>query len=59
MAFCQKMARELGVVAIPCSPFYDLADIKLGQNMVRFAFCKDESEVREAGKRIGKQAASL
>jgi aspartate/methionine/tyrosine aminotransferase len=30
MAFCIMMARELGVVAIPCSSFYDAADIKLG-----------------------------
>jgi aspartate/methionine/tyrosine aminotransferase len=41
MAFCIQMARELGVVAIPCSSFYDLEDIKLGENMVRFAFCKE------------------
>lgn len=41
MAFCIKMVKEQGVVAIPCSSFYDPADIKLGENMVRFAFCKD------------------
>ena len=41
MAFCVQMAKELGVVAIPCSSFYDSEDLKLGENMVRFAFCKD------------------
>ena len=41
MAFCVQMAKELGVVAIPCSSFYDAEDIELGENMVRFAFCKD------------------
>lgn len=41
MAFCIKLVKEAGVVGIPCSSFYDPADIKLGENMVRFAFCKD------------------
>lgn len=59
MAFCVQMAKELGVVAIPCSSFYDAEDVKLGENMVRFAFCKEESDIIEAGKRISKEKPSL
>jgi len=59
MAFCVQTARELGVVAIPCSSFYDPEDAKLGENMVRFAFCKSESDIREASKRIAANKPSL
>lgn len=59
MAFCVQMAKELGVVAIPCSSFYDAEDIKLGENMVRFAFCKEESDIIEASKRIAPEKPNL
>ncbi len=59
MAFCVKLAKEYGVVAISCSAFYDAQDVKLGENMVRFAFCKGEDEILEAGKRMRASKASL
>lgn len=52
MAFCIQLAKEHGVVAIPCASFYSAEDIELGQNMVRFAFCKSEGDIVEAGKRM-------
>ena len=51
-AFCVKLAHEEKVVAIPCSPFYDQKDAALGAKYVRFAFCKDEEMIIEAGKRM-------
>lgn len=54
-AFCTQMAYEDGVVAIPCSPFYDRDNAKEGEKYVRFAFCKDEEMIVEAGKRLTKK----
>ena len=51
-AFCTQLAYEEGVVAIPCSAFYSKEDVHLGEKYVRFAFCKDESMIKDAGKRI-------
>ena len=51
-AFCIQLAQENGVVGIPCSPFYSQADLHLGERYVRFAYCKDEDMIREAGKRM-------
>ena len=51
MAFCIQLAREDGVVAIPCSSFFDLGD-KSGENLVRFAFCKEEELILEAARRM-------
>ncbi len=51
-AFCVQLAYEEGVVAIPCSPFYSKEDSHLGERYIRFAFCKDESMIKEAGKRM-------
>ena len=50
MAFCVKMVKQSGVSMVPCSSFYQ--NIKAGQNMIRFAFCKYEDELKEAGKKI-------
>ena len=51
-AFSVQLAYEDGVVAIPCSPFYSLEEKKIGEKYVRFAFCKDEELIVEAGKRM-------
>lgn len=42
MGFCQWLCREKGVTAIPCSVFYPPEFAHLGENLVRFAFCKTE-----------------
>ena len=49
-AFCEHLIREVGVAAIPCSPFH--ADGQGGRNLVRFAFCKTPETIRQAGERL-------
>jgi len=49
-AFCEHLIRQVGVAAIPCSPFY--ADPSTGQALVRFAFCKTLQTIEQAGERF-------
>jgi len=49
-AFCRRLVTEAGVAAIPPSVFY--SDPAKGSGLVRFAFCKDESTLQEAVRRI-------
>lgn len=51
-AFAYQLANENKVVCIPISPFYGASDSHLGEKYVRFAFCKDEEMLIEAGKRL-------
>lgn len=51
-AFCHWLCREKGVTAIPCTAFYPPETVHLGENLVRFAFCKNEDYIIEAGKRL-------
>ncbi|MBV1908254.1 MAG: aminotransferase class I/II-fold pyridoxal phosphate-dependent enzyme, partial [Kangiellaceae bacterium] len=50
MDFCIWMAKEIGVVAIPLSPFCETPD---SAKVVRLCFAKHESTLIEAGKRMG------
>ncbi|MGW4380536.1 pyridoxal phosphate-dependent aminotransferase [Kitasatospora sp. NPDC004531] len=50
IAFCRELPGRCGVVAIPNAVFYDRTEIGLSQ--VRFAFCKQESVLREAVERL-------
>ena len=50
MDYCIWMAKEIGVVAIPLSPFYETPD---SAKVVRLCFAKHESTLIEAGKRMG------
>jgi len=47
---CERLIREVGVAAIPCSPFY--LPESPDRRLVRFAFCKDLDTIREAGRRL-------
>ena len=49
-AFCRKLARECGIVALPTSAFYD--DKQAGSTLVRFAFCKRPEVISEAASRL-------
>ena len=51
-AFAYQLAYENRVVCIPCSSFYGQENQHLGSRYVRFAFCKDEELIREAGRRL-------
>jgi N-succinyldiaminopimelate aminotransferase len=50
VAFCLMLPVEVGVVAIPCSSFYD--DRRRGRHLVRFAFCKSEADIAEGVQRL-------
>jgi N-succinyldiaminopimelate aminotransferase len=50
MAFCRWLPEHCGVVAVPCSVFYDDADA--GRSLVRFAFCKRPAVLDEAVDRL-------
>jgi kynurenine---oxoglutarate transaminase / cysteine-S-conjugate beta-lyase / glutamine---phenylpyruvate transaminase len=51
-AFCRYLTKEIGVTAIPCTAFYHGNNKKLGQHYVRFAFCKPDDVLDEAGLRL-------
>ncbi len=50
VAFCLRLPERCGVVAIPTSAFYD--DQTAAGTLVRFAFCKRESVISEAARRL-------
>jgi N-succinyldiaminopimelate aminotransferase len=50
VAFCRWLVEEVGVAAIPASPFY--TDPTEGQNLVRFTFCKSWPVLEEAARRL-------
>ena len=41
-AMCRFMAKEVKVVGIPPSAFYDEKDKDLAANIIRLAFCKED-----------------
>ncbi|GAA0550973.1 aspartate/methionine/tyrosine aminotransferase [Rhizomicrobium palustre] len=48
-AFCQRLVREAGVAAIPLSAFFQSGK---PDHLIRFAFCKQQSVLEEAVKRL-------
>jgi aspartate/methionine/tyrosine aminotransferase len=52
VAFARFLVQEVGVAAVPGSSFY--SNPKDGSQQVRFAFCKKEETLAEAGKRLAK-----
>jgi len=52
VSFCRHLVTEVGVAAIPPSAFYEHKEA--GRSLVRFAFCKDETTLREAIKRLNR-----
>lgn len=55
LEYCQRLAREARVAAIPCSAFYQSG---AGDRLVRFAFCKSLDTLREAVRRTQEWNAS-
>ena len=56
VAFATHLVERIGVACIPCSAFFAAGPggtkDEEAQSMVRFAFCKTEETIREAGKRM-------
>lgn len=50
--FCKYLTREVGVAAIPPTAFYSEAHKPLARHLVRFAFCKTQSTLEEAARRL-------
>jgi N-succinyldiaminopimelate aminotransferase len=50
MEFCLALPERAGVVAIPTQPFHDSS---AGDQVVRWAFCKEASVIEEALRRLG------
>jgi N-succinyldiaminopimelate aminotransferase len=50
MEFCLALPDRAGVVAIPAQPFHDS---HAGDQLVRFAFCKDAAVIEDALGRLG------
>jgi N-succinyldiaminopimelate aminotransferase len=50
LAFCRRLPRSCGVVAVPNVVFYD--DQEAGRSLVRFAFCKRDEVLAEAAGRL-------
>jgi N-succinyldiaminopimelate aminotransferase len=49
MAFCQALPERAGVVAIPAQPFHDS---RAGDQLVRWAFCKEVDVIEEGLRRL-------
>jgi len=52
LAFTKHLVKEIGVAAVPGSSFYH--DPRDGAKQVRFAFCKKDVTLDEAGRRLKK-----
>ena len=55
VTFTKYLVKEIGVAAVPGSSFYN--DPRDGAKQVRFAFCKRDATLDEAGKRLKKLRA--
>jgi aspartate/methionine/tyrosine aminotransferase len=49
---CRWLTREIGVAAIPPSPFYSEPHRHLADNLARFTFCKTDDLLEEAARRL-------
>ncbi|CAM9954047.1 unnamed protein product [Choristocarpus tenellus] len=57
-AFCRWMAIEHGLVAIPTSAFFsaESRDSGIGENLVRFCFCKKDETLDAAAQALASMA---
>jgi kynurenine aminotransferase len=51
-AICRWLTAEIGVAAIPPSAFYNAEHKHLAKDLARFCFCKTESVLDEAARRL-------
>ena len=50
LAFCRALPERAGIVAIPTQGFYDTPGV--GRQLVRWSFCKDQTTIEEAVRRL-------
>lgn len=53
VAVCRWLTTEVGVAAIPPSPFYSVEHQGLTDNLARLCFCKTDDMLDEAARRLG------
>ena len=56
-AFARQLVEQAGVAAIPPSAFYSV-DVAAGRRLLRFAFCKQQATLDEAGRRLRRWASA-
>lgn len=56
-AFARYLVTEIGVACIPPNVFYCAEHAHLARNYARFAFCKSDDTLRQAGERLAKLRA--
>lgn len=54
LEFTRHLINEIGVACIPPSPFYTPEHRHIAGKMARFAFCKSDDTLRQAGERMRK-----
>jgi N-succinyldiaminopimelate aminotransferase len=54
LEFTRYLTREVGVACIPPESFYGQEHAHIGHGYVRFAFCKSDEMLQQAGKRLSK-----
>jgi N-succinyldiaminopimelate aminotransferase len=54
VAFARYLTSEIGVACIPPSVFYSPEHAYIGRQYARFAFCKNDDTLREAGERLAR-----
>ena len=52
VTLCENLPKDAGVGAIPPSAFYSAEHKHLAKHLVRFAFCKSDKAITEAGQRL-------
>jgi N-succinyldiaminopimelate aminotransferase len=57
--FVNHLITQIGVGAIPPSPFYTPEHAHIAGKQIRFAFCKSDEMLREAGERLKKLKATV
>ena len=54
LEFTRYLTKEIGVACIPPESFYSQEHAHIGHGYVRFAFCKSNEMLQEAGERLAK-----
>lgn len=57
VAFAKHLVTEIGVAAIPPTFFYSEQHKHMGSKHIRFAFCKSDETIQQAGERMAKLKA--
>ncbi len=52
VTFCKHLIETIGVATIPPSAFFSNRNKSIGQQWIRFAFCKDDAVLTEATERL-------